>query len=97
MRTAHAAASFAEATAGHENALTEIIGGKPLADDGFAARAQLESHRDLVDNAVVANAALQVSLGRALDDDLIHFSTLRQIGEDILQRPIMKLPPTSFF
>ena len=41
--------------------------------------------------------ALQVFLGRPLDKDLIHPSTLREIGEYILQRTVVELLSARLF
>ena len=41
--------------------------------------------------------ALEVFLGRALDEDLIHPSALREIGEHVVQWPIVELLPPRFF
>lgn len=34
----------------------------------------------------------QVFLRRALDDDLIHRLALREVGENVFQRPVVQLP-----
>jgi hypothetical protein len=47
--------------------------------------------------ANIGGKALQILLGRAFDDDLIHRLFFLEVGKHVLQRSVMQLLPACFF
>lgn len=48
-------------------------------------------------SANLRRETFQVFLRRTLDDDLIHSSALREIGENVFQRSVVQLPALQLF